>query len=194
MALRLRELWKLLDGPACAKRRSPDQRHSHDGRASMNVVEIAKGIVSIVRDGLITLVLILLLVAPATVNDRLMSAGFKKANIAGFDWEATVKDNNEKLQVATNTIDSLQDQVSKTEAALKTSEHARQTFANQVAATMPGTPIAEAAAAPPPVQTNEIVQQNSQVVKTSELRANTLRQQIQLNNNLLAKVAPAARQ
>jgi hypothetical protein len=160
----------------------------------MNFVEIAKGIVGIVRDGLITLVLILLLVAPATVNERLMTAGFKKANIAGFDWEAAVKDNNEQLQVATNTIDSLQDQVSKTEAALKTTEHARQTLANQVAASMPGTPIAEAAAAPPPVQTNEIVQQNNRVVKTSEFRANTLRQQIQLNNNLLAKVAPATRQ
>jgi hypothetical protein len=32
---------------------------------------------------------------PKTINDRLMAAGVKKASIAGFDWEATVKDNNE---------------------------------------------------------------------------------------------------
>jgi hypothetical protein len=58
-------------------------------------VESAKGIVSVIRDGLITLVLILLLMMPKTINDRLMAAGVKKASIAGFDWEATVKDNNE---------------------------------------------------------------------------------------------------
>ena len=62
-------------------------------------VESAKGIVSVIRDGLITLVLILLLMMPKTINDRLMAAGVKKASIAGFDWEATVKDNNEKLDV-----------------------------------------------------------------------------------------------
>ena len=58
-------------------------------------VESAKGIVSVIRDGLITLVLILLLMMPKTINDRLMAAGVKKASIAGLDWEATVKDNNE---------------------------------------------------------------------------------------------------
>jgi hypothetical protein len=157
-------------------------------------VENAKGIVSIVRDGLITLVLILLLVVPGTVNRRLMSAGFVKGNIAGFEWQAAVQDNNAKLHVAASTIDSLQEQIGKTEAALKVSEQSRQQLANQVTAAMPNSPIAEAAAEPPPVQTNQIVQQNARVVENSEVRANILRQQIQVNDRLLSTVAPSARQ
>jgi hypothetical protein len=152
-------------------------------------VESAKGIVSVIRDGLITLVLILLLMMPKTINDRLMAAGVKKASIAGFDWEATVKDNNEKLDVAANTIDSLQKQLGVTAAALKNSEHARQTLAEEVKATVPNSPVAETASAPPPVATNQILEQNQQVVNNSQIRENVLRQQIRLNDNLLARVA-----
>lgn len=157
-------------------------------------VDSAKGLISIVRDGLITLILIALLAVPSFVNDRLKGAGFVKASIAGFDWQATVEDNTEKLKVAATTIESLQDQVAKTQAALKTSEDARQKLAGQVAAAIPDSPIAEAATQAPPVPTAQIVKQNDVIVKNSAIRADVLRQQIQLNNDLLAKVGNAQRQ
>src|SRR6476661_8736256 len=134
-------------------------------------VDNAKGLISIVRDGLITLILIFLLAVPSFVNDRLKGAGFVKASIAGFDWQATVEDNTEKLQGAAATIASLQDQVAKTQAALKTSEDARQKLASQVTVAMPDSPIADAAAQPPPIATTQIVKQNDSVVKESSIRA-----------------------
>jgi hypothetical protein len=72
---------------------------------------------------------------------------------------------------------------------LKNSEHARQTLAEEVKATVPNSPVAETASAPPPVATNQILEQNQQVVNNSQIRENVLRQQIRLNDNLLARVA-----
>ncbi len=153
-------------------------------------VESAKGVVSIIRDGLITLVLIFLIATPGWVNKRLMSAGFVKGNIAGFEWQAAVEDNNAKLTEAAKTIDTLQGQLSTTQAALTASEKSRQELADQVKATMPDSPVAETAAAPPPAPTREIVQENSQVLRNSEFRSKILLDQIQANRELLARVAP----
>jgi chromosome segregation ATPase len=155
------------------------------------IVENAKGVVSIVRDGLITLILILLIMMPATVNKSLVSAGFVKGSIAGFEWEAVrenVENNNEKLGVATSTIDSLQEQLGKTQAALSESEKSRTKLADQVTATMPGTAVADMAASAPAPETREIVEQNKAILKNSEVRGSILRQQIQNNEKLLATV------
>jgi hypothetical protein len=159
------------------------------------LVENAKGIVSITRDGVITLILILLLVVPATINKSLVSAGFKKGNIAGFEWEAVrdnVEDNNKKLGEATTTIETLQDQLTKTEAALKESETARLKLADQVKEEMPGTEAASLATAAPVPEANQIAAQNKEVLNKSIARSNIFRQQIQLNRNLLATVGPPA--
>ena len=153
------------------------------------IIDNLKGIISIVRDGMITLVLFLLLLVPACVNQRLIDAGFKKGNIAGFEWEAAVKENNEKLFTAAATINSLQGQLSKTAVALKESDAARETLADQVKKTIPNSPVAQTAAAPPPVPTNQILQQSQQIVGLSEIHENNLRRQIRVNDSLLARIA-----
>jgi hypothetical protein len=150
------------------------------------IVENAKGIVSIVRDGLITLILILLIAVPAAVNKSLIRAGFVKGNIAGFEWQAAVEDNNQKLTEAATTIVSLQDQLGKTQTALNESEQARKTLAAQVIQTAPGTVAAETAAATPEPATKQIVQQNDRVLKNSAVRGSALRLQIEENQRLLA--------
>lgn len=148
-------------------------------------VENAKGIVSIVRDGLITLILILLLFVPATVNRSLIAAGFTEGDIGGFKWKAAVEDNTEKLNVAAQTIDTLQDQLGKTQTALKQSEDGRQKLADQLAQADPGAaPAAEGD--PPPHATAVILRQNSQVLKSAEDRGSILRAQIQANEKLLS--------
>ena len=157
-------------------------------------VENAKGIVSITRDGIITLILILLLLVPATVNKSLVEAGFKKGSIAGFEWEAVrdnVEDNNKKLSEATTTIETLQGQLTKTEAALKESETARLKLADQVTEEMPGTEAATLATAAPVPEANQIAAQNKEVLNKSIARSNVFRQQIQLNRELLATVTPS---
>ena len=156
-------------------------------------VDNAKGLISIVRDGLITLILITILAVPSFVNGRLTAAGFYEGDIGGFKWKAAVEDNNKQLNEATSVIESLQQQIATTQTALKKSEQAREELARQVKTTMPDTPAAATASAPPPVQTTQILQQNNQVVQSSELRSSVLRQRIQLNDKLLATV-PAAKQ
>lgn len=154
-------------------------------------VENAKGVVSIVRDGLITIILILLIAMPASINKSLKEAGFVKANIAGFDWQAvtdTVGDNSQKLSDAAATIKTLQDQLGTTQAALKESEEARTKLADQVTATMPGTPAAQMAEDAPVPATNEIVARNREILRSSTIQEGVLSRQIQVNKELLASV------
>jgi len=150
-----------------------------------SVVDNAKGIVSIVRDGLITLILILLLLVPAKVNQSLIAAGFTEGDIGGFKWKAAVEDNNAQLTTAATTIDSLQQQLTKTQAALKDSEDARKTLATQVTQTMPDSPAAETATSTPAPPTNQIILQNSQVLKQSAIGGANLRARIVANRDLL---------
>src|SRR5262245_19665239 len=113
-------------------------------------VENAKGVVSIIRDGLITIILIMLLMMPATVNSSLVRAGFVEGNIAGMQWKAKVEqnvvDNSNKLGEAATTITTLQDQLTKTQKALTESEQARLKLAYQLTSEMPGTAAADMAA------------------------------------------------
>ena len=155
-------------------------------------VDNAKGVVSIVRDGLITVILIMLLMMPKTVNESLVSAGFVEANFAGMQWkrkaETNLEDNSKKLTEATTTITSLQQQLTKTQDALKESENARQQLASQVTTEMPGTTAADMAASAPPPEANKIVQQNRELLDRSEARSKVLREQIQINRDFLATV------
>jgi chromosome segregation ATPase len=158
-------------------------------------VENAKGIVAITRDGLITLILILLILMPATINRTLIDAGFVKGSIAGFEWQAVkdnVEDNNKKLSDATSTIETLQGQLTKTQQALQESENTRKALAEQVAVEAPETEAASMAASAPDPQTKEIVAQNNKILNNSEVRSNILRQQIRVNDRLLATVARPA--
>jgi F0F1-type ATP synthase membrane subunit b/b' len=49
---------------------------------------LVKNAVAAMRDLVIFLLFLLLLLSPATIKERLERAGFQKANIAGFEWQA----------------------------------------------------------------------------------------------------------
>jgi hypothetical protein len=49
---------------------------------------LVKNAVAALRDLVIFALFVLLLVSPATIKERLERAGFQKANIAGFEWQA----------------------------------------------------------------------------------------------------------
>jgi len=151
-------------------------------------VNNAKGLVGIVRDALITLILILLLLVPAKVNQSLIAAGFTEGDIGGFKWKAAVEDNNAQLTTAAETIDSLQNQLTTTQTALKDSEDARKTLAAQVTQTMPNSPAAQTATSTPTPPTNQIIQQNSQILKESVAGGVNLRARILANRSLLQSV------
>lgn len=52
---------------------------------------VLKDVVSALRDSVLFLLFLLLLFAPATIKERLVSAGFTKGSIVGLEWEAQVK-------------------------------------------------------------------------------------------------------
>jgi hypothetical protein len=170
---------------------------SHEGGKSMSgFVENAKGVVSIVRDGLITILLILLLAMPEKINESLETAGFVEGNFAGLQWKKdakkTVEKNNQELLEATGTISNLQTQLTTTQEALKQSETARKALAAQVTVEMPGTAAAELATSVPAPETSQIVEQNRVTLNNAITRSSILHQQIRANDKLLARVAPPA--
>ena len=122
---------------------------------------------------------------PATVNKSLIAAGFTEGDIGGFKWKAAVEDNNAQLASAATAIDSLQQQLTKTQTALKQSEDARKTLVSQVAQTMPDSPAAETAKTTLTPSTNQIILQNSQVLKQSVIGGANLRARIEANRSLL---------
>ena len=160
-----------------------------------SLVDNIKGIVGIVRDGLITLILILLLFVPVTVNRSLIRAGFVEGDIGGFKWKATVesnvKNNNAQLTEAAATIDSLQKQLTTTQNALNDSENARKTLAAKVTETMPGSPAAQTATATATPPINQIILQNSHVLQNSVAGRVNLQERIKANDTLLATVKRA---
>ncbi len=68
------------------------------------VCAVAKDVVSVLRDGVIFLLFILLLFAPGTINKRLTEAGFTKGSVAGFEWEAQIKSATETTKTAGQTV------------------------------------------------------------------------------------------
>jgi hypothetical protein len=48
---------------------------------------LLKDLVSTLRDGILVLLVVLLLIFPSTIKNRLIEAGFTRGNIAGLEWE-----------------------------------------------------------------------------------------------------------
>lgn len=61
-------------------------------------VAIFKDTLSALRDGLLFVVFLLLFFTPAKVNQRLKEAGFTKGSIAGFEWQAKLKEAAEQTK------------------------------------------------------------------------------------------------
>lgn len=151
------------------------------------ILENIKALFAAIRDGLLTIILILFLTAPAWINARLSEAGFVEGNVAGFTWKKDIEDNSAKLTDALSTIDTLRGQLDKTQGALQDSETARTQLAAQVKAEMPSdSPIAQTAQNAPP-SVKPLVSENAQVLQQSGLNTRIFRARIADNASLLAR-------
>ena len=65
---------------------------------------VTKDVVSALRDGVLIILFVLLIFAPTTIKDRLVSAGFTKGSIGGFEWEAQIKSAAEQTKTVGNTV------------------------------------------------------------------------------------------
>lgn len=88
-------------------------------------MESIRSAVNLMRDGLLLLVLLLLMVFPATFSGILTKAGFKSASILGFDWE-------KKLEAAAKETEAAKAEVQNLNAKLETQASAVEQVAQQL--------------------------------------------------------------
>jgi hypothetical protein len=69
---------------------------------------IAKDLVSLLRDGALFLLAVLLVIFPAQFNSILVEAGFEEGSVVGFKWKSKLIESNRALEDAQLTISKLQ--------------------------------------------------------------------------------------
>ena len=72
------------------------------------VVALGKDVISILRDGALFFIAILLLVFPEQFNTLLVNAGFEEGSVVGFTWKSKLIDSTDALEQAEITIADLQ--------------------------------------------------------------------------------------
>ena len=73
-------------------------------------VSTGKDFVSLLRDGVLLALALLLMVFPKTFNARLVDAGFQKADLMGMEWKSGLVNSNATLADANKSISDLQEQ------------------------------------------------------------------------------------
>lgn len=71
-------------------------------------VSIGKDLISLLRDGALFLLAVLLVAFPAKLNSMLIDAGFKEGSLAGFKWQSSLVNSNQALEEAQAKISELQ--------------------------------------------------------------------------------------
>jgi seryl-tRNA synthetase len=65
---------------------------------------VLKDVISALRDSVLFLLFLLLLFTPTTIKDRLVTAGFTKGSIAGFDWTAELQISAEQTKTVGQAV------------------------------------------------------------------------------------------
>jgi hypothetical protein len=71
-------------------------------------ITIGKDAVSLLRDGALFMLAVLLVAFPAQFNSILVDAGFEEGSVVGFKWKSKLVESNQALEDAQATIASLQ--------------------------------------------------------------------------------------
>jgi hypothetical protein len=88
-------------------------------------VAVAKDILSLLRDGTLVLLLLLLILVPSFIGERLVNAGFEEGEFVGFKWKKqanafgkSVQELDAELKGAKETVTRLTSQLRENEAEL----------------------------------------------------------------------------
>ena len=71
-------------------------------------ISIGKDLISLLRDGALFLLAVLLVAFPVKLNSMLVDAGFKEGSVAGFKWQSSLVNSNQALEEAQAKITELQ--------------------------------------------------------------------------------------
>jgi hypothetical protein len=78
------------------------------GATFSTLIAIGKDFVSLLRDGALFVLALLLVVFPAQFNSILVHAGFEEGSVVGFKWKSKLVESDQALQDAHKTIASIQ--------------------------------------------------------------------------------------
>jgi hypothetical protein len=84
-----------------------DVSHENSSRAKA-VVALSKDFVSLLRDGALFALALLLIAFPSQFNSILVNAGFEEGSFVGFKWKSKLIENDNALKSAHATIANLQ--------------------------------------------------------------------------------------
>lgn len=85
-------------------------------------IDVAKNLFALLRDIALAVLAILLLLFPATFNDRLTKAGFEEGSFAGLKWKAKLVESDTVLKEARVQITDLSGQLKLTSEKLREAE------------------------------------------------------------------------
>lgn len=139
-------------------------------RASLRErLDLAKAAMALVRDIGIALLLILLLIWPATVASRLESAGFTEGAVGTFTWKSRVNDSSQALQALALENDKLKRQLAENDAKLRD--------------------LGRNAGGAVKAQITDLVAKNAQVQSASQVAAASARAALADNQAVIAQAA-----
>ena len=84
------------------------EKHEINRSAISALISVGKDIVSLLRDGTLLLLAVLLVAFPNKINSILNEAGFKEGSVAGFKWESRLDSSTQALKEAEVKISELQ--------------------------------------------------------------------------------------
>ena len=84
-----------------------DRQETHQSGIAV-AISIGKDLISLLRDGALFLLAILLVAFPTRLNSMLIDAGFKEGSVAGFKWQSSLVNSNQALEEAQAKISDLQ--------------------------------------------------------------------------------------
>jgi hypothetical protein len=84
-----------------------DAKNQPKGSTPSSIISIGKDLMTLLRDGSLLVLAILLFAFPKTFNEMLVNAGFVKGSIAGFEWQSGLVQADEQLKQANAAIAEL---------------------------------------------------------------------------------------
>lgn len=82
------------------------EQGAHESRIAV-AISIGKDFISLLRDGALFLLAVLLVVFPVQFNSMLVDAGFKEGSVAGFKWQSSLVNSNQALEEAQAKLSEL---------------------------------------------------------------------------------------
>jgi hypothetical protein len=105
-----------------SRRHDPRSTNEAAVPSSRTRLSAAKETLAVVREIVLVAIVLLLLLWPSFINDRLIEAGFVRGDFWGFEWEATVAESTRQTNDALQQVTEVQENLSTLQADIEALE------------------------------------------------------------------------